>query len=217
MKQMDEMMLLQAIGNVGDDLLERAERSAGKHRHYGRWGVLAACLCLALALTYTAPMVLESFSMGSAGNTGAAPEFSDSAAPENGANPEEASDAAGGENAVGGNTEPGGFSAGDYLRQWGIAGESDLLSVAVSGEESAHREEKGIDGAGFYEALQSAQILTAPEDVQTFAPSLTITLSLTDGTELQGAYDPEEHLLLLGGYYFYNEAFAQILERSGSE
>ena len=217
MKQMDETMLLRAIGNVGDDLLERAERSAGKRRHYGRWGVLAACLCLALALTYMAPMVLESFSMGSAGNTSAAPEFSDSAAPENGANPEEASDAAGGENAVGGNTEPGGFSAGDYLRQWGLAGESDLLSVAVSGEESAHREEKGIDGAGFYEALQSAQILTAPEDVQTFAPSLTITLSLTDGTELQGAYDPEEHLLLLGGYYFYNEAFAQILERSGSE
>lgn len=214
MKQMDETMLLRAIGNVGDDLLERAERSAGKRRHYGRWGVLAACLCLALALTYTAPMVLESFSMGSAGNTSAAPEFSDSAAPENGANPEEASDAAGGENAVGGNTEPGGFSAGDYLRQWGIAGESDLLSVAVSGEESAHREEKGIDEAGFYEALQSAQILTTPE---TFAPTLTITLSLADGTELQGAYDPEEHLLLLGGYYFYNEAFAQILERSGSE
>ena len=54
MKQIDEVQLLLAVGEVGDDLLLRAEQrptsSLRRVRH--RWGgALAACLCLALVLT----------------------------------------------------------------------------------------------------------------------------------------------------------------------
>ena len=51
MKRIDETQLLQAMGEVGDDLLLRAERP-GTARSRRPWrGALAACLCLALVLT----------------------------------------------------------------------------------------------------------------------------------------------------------------------
>lgn len=71
MKQIDEKTLLLAVGEVGDDLIARAERRPARRSPYAKWGAMAACFCLIAALAV--PHVLDSFRMGNAGYNGAPP------------------------------------------------------------------------------------------------------------------------------------------------
>ena len=52
MKCIDEAQLLLAVGEVGDDLLLRAERCpvSSARQHWRQWSALAACFCLVLVL-----------------------------------------------------------------------------------------------------------------------------------------------------------------------
>ncbi len=51
MKHIDEKELLLAVGEVGDDLIARAEQPVkGRKAVYVRWGALAACFCLIAVL-----------------------------------------------------------------------------------------------------------------------------------------------------------------------
>ena len=81
MKRIDEAQLLLAVGEVGDDLLLRAERCpvSSARQHWRQWSALAACFCLVLVLA-AALQLPDMLRMGGS-NSGAPmePETSESA------------------------------------------------------------------------------------------------------------------------------------------
>lgn len=101
---MSSERLFRAIGDVGDDLIARADRPAQKQRAWLRWGALAACCALVIGL---AALALPQMGFGAASADNAAAnstaEFSvqDTTAAENAKSaPTDANEAAAEETAV---------------------------------------------------------------------------------------------------------------------
>ena len=80
MKHIDETMLLLAVGNVGEDLVARAEKRSipSRRRVSLHFAALAACLCLIVGVAV--PYVMDGF--GSGNNAGCIGDISDKNGPE---------------------------------------------------------------------------------------------------------------------------------------
>lgn len=174
MKRIDETMLLLAMGDVGEDLVERAEaRQRPARRHISlHFAALAACLCLIVGVT--APRVIGGFSAGSSvdradGESAPGAVSESNMAPESGAEAEKDTAAA----------LPSGA-----MRALGIMSAEDIVSVStatlsdaetyktykVIGQEdmtAVREEEKRIlpeTGAELYALLTGAEVIPAQED-----------------------------------------------------
>ena len=210
MKQIDEVQLLLAVGEVGDDLLLRAEQrpasSLRRVRH--RWGgALAACLCLALVLT-AALQLPGMFRMGSSENSAAMAGASDgSGVPDSenglqyGREHDEIFDSAAVQNST------------NCLCALGIAAAADIAEITTDGQ--GGRKEDGAEQEEyvrlFYDALAGAAVLPAKEDSGAFSPSATGALHLSSGEELAFCYDPSRCVLELENYHFQNADFSLLL------
>lgn len=214
MKQINERQLLLAIGDVGDDLLARAEHMPRRRAPKARWAALAACLCV---LAVSASLVLPSFRMG------------------NSMAPEPAEGLTGGNQSVSQNmdsAESGGMptaalSAADCLADVGIASAEDLDSWQWT-EETDVKEEAATgganeesdayndtarqqNGAALYEALCASDVAAAGEDDRALDFTVELTLTLRDGTVLSGAADTAQNVVQLGEYHFTVPNLSQFL------
>lgn len=221
MKQINERQLLLAIGDVGDDLLTRAEHVPRRRAPKARWAALAACLCV---LAVSVSMVLPSFRMGS------------SMEPE----PEEG--LTGGNQSVSQNTdsaESGGmptvalsgadcldglgiFSAED-LSSWQWTEETDVKEEAATGEADEESDAyndtaRQQNGAALYEVLCASDVVAAEEDDRALDFTVELTLILSDGTALSGAADTAQNVVQLGEYHFNVPELSRLLaQEDGKE
>ena len=174
-KRIDETQLLQAMGEVGDDLLLRAGAARGQPGAARPWrGALAACLCLALVLTAVLYLP-NSFRMGSSGNTAAEPgaaqnesaghpnyEQGQPEAGQEGSDYETAVDAVpeheGAEKGETGREHPehGMQDGAACLAELGIGDASALAAAACGG--------RSVPAADLYQALASAAVMDADRD-----------------------------------------------------
>lgn len=230
MKRIDEAQLLLAVGEVGDDLLLRAERSpvSSARQHWRQWGTLAACFCLVLVLA-AALQLPDMLRMGSSNSSGVPmePTMSESANANDeagetadGAAPGDMDGVQYGDTAGQAPQDSAGSASGkceaaldgaDCLAELGITGAADITDYfttqkTADGDETA-RENRTQQ---FYEALAAATVVFA-EDEQTFLPSVEGTLALSSGDSLTFLYDPEHGALELGAYHFYNQDFSRLL------
>lgn len=221
MKEINERQLLLAIGGVGDDLLERAEHVHRRRAGAVKWAALAACLCV---LVVSASMVLPSFRMGNS----MAPE------PEEGLTGSNQSVSQNMDSAENGSMPTLAFSAADCLEELGITSAEDLDSwqwaeptdlkedAAAGGvkEESDACSDtaRQQDGAALYEALCGAEVAVAAEDDRALNFTVTLTLTLADGTVLSGAADMEQNVVQLGDYHFSVPELSRFLtQEDGKE
>ncbi len=222
MKRIDETQLLRAVGDVGDDLLLRAERP-GTARSRRPWrGALAACLCLVLVLTAVLYLP-NSFRMGSSGNTAAEPGAAqnDSAGHPNyeQGQPEAGQEGSDYETAVDAVPEHEGAEKGETgrehpehgmqdgaacLAELGIGDASALAAAACGG--------RSVPAADLYQALASAAVMDADRDGAPLQLTEQVTLTLASGAVLEGRGDPAAGVLQLGGYHFYHSDFSVLLK-----
>ncbi|MCI5843030.1 MAG: hypothetical protein MR004_05200 [Clostridiales bacterium] len=213
MKRIDETMLLLAMGDVGEDLVERAEaRQRPERRHISlHFAALAACLCLIVGVT--APRVIGGFSAGSSvdradGESAPGAVSESNMAPESGAEAEKDTAAA----------LPSGA-----MRALGIMSAEDIVSVStatlsdaetyktykVIGQEdmtAVREEEKRIlpeTGAELYALLTGAEVIPAQEDGRVLHPTEEVSFTLSSGMVLKGQYDAGQNLLRVGQWHFY--------------
>lgn len=213
MKRIDETMLLLAMGDVGEDLVERAEaRQRPARRHISlHFAALAACLCLIVGVT--APRVIGGFSAGSSvdradGESAPGAVSESNMAPESGAEAEKDTAAA----------LPSGA-----MRALGIMSAEDIVSVStatlsyaetyktykVIGQEdmtAVREEEKRIlpeTGAELYALLTGAEVIPAQEDGRVLHPTEEVSFTLSSGMVLKGQYDAGQNLLRVGQWHFY--------------
>lgn len=216
MKEINERQLLLAIGDVGDDLLERAEHVHHRRAGVVKWAALAACLCV---LVVSASMVLPSFRMGNSmapepeeGLTGGNQSVSqDMASAESGSMPTAALSAA---NCL----EDLGITSAEDLNSWQWTKLTYLKEDAAAGEVKEESDAyndtvRQQDGAALYEVLCGADAVAAAEDDRALNFTVTLTLTLTDGTVLSGAADMEQNVVQLGDYHFNVPEFSQLLEQ----
>ena len=205
MKHVDETMLLLAGGNVGEDLVARAEkRSVPSRRRVSlHFAALAACLCLIVGVAV--PYVMDGF--GSGNNAGCIGDISDKNAPEtvceNGALPGDSAEK----------------NASVALQELGIASAEDIVSVSaapVSGagqygiaspqDSAAVRQEQSDalpgTGAELYALLVKSEAAPAEEDMPSLCPTARVTLTLASGAVLEGQYDAVQNLLEVGQWRF---------------
>ena len=205
MKRIDETMLLLAMGDVGEDLVERAEaRQRPERRHISlHFAALAACLCL----------IVGGFSAGSSvdradGESAPGAVSESNMAPESGAEAEKDTAAA----------LPSGA-----MRALGIMSAEDIVSVStatlsdaetyktykVIGQEdmtAVREEEKRIlpeTGAELYALLTGAEVIPAQEDGRVLHPTEEVSFTLSSGMVLKGQYDAGQNLLRVGQWHFY--------------
>lgn len=214
MKQINERQLLLAIGNVGDDLLTRAEHVPRRRAPKARWAALAACLCV---LAVSVSMVLPSFRMGSSmapepaegltGGNQSVSQNTDSA--ESGGMPTAALSGADCLNGL------GIFSAED-LSSWQWTEETDVKEEAATGEANEESDAykdtaRQQNGAALYEALCAADVVAAEEDDRALNFTVELTLILSDGTALSGAADTAQNVVQLGEYHFSVPELSRLL------
>lgn len=191
MKKVDETALLLALGDVGDDLLERAERPRKRVPVSRHFGALAACFALLVVLAV--PAVYDRASMNGMISDNTAPENaaqdSDSVAP--GISKEESAQE--GSGAV-------------QLRHWGVFSAADLQSIQVDARgkndavlaedaETKHGEDLAEPSLAVLYTMLADAALGEEETVLRNALSVSITLS--SGVVLEGAYDAENQILKL--------------------
>ena len=230
MKCIDEAQLLLAVGEVGDDLLLRAERCpvSSARQHWRQWSALAACFCLVLVLA-AALQLPDMLRMGGS-NSGAPmePETSESA----NVNDDEGGAAGGsvsddmdgvqyGDTTGQAPKDPADDASGkceaaldgaDCLAELGITGAADITDYfttqkTADGDETA-RENRAQQ---FYEALAASTVVSVEEDGHVFLPTVEGTLALSSGDSLTFLYDPAHGALELGAYHFYNQDFSRLL------
>lgn len=230
MKHIDEAQLLLAVGEVGDDLLLRAERcpTSSARQHWRQWGALAACFCLVLVLAAVLQLP-DMLRMG--GNKSGAPmepTMSESANANDDAggtvsgNISDDRDGVGYDNTAGQEPQDSAGSASgkceaaldgaDCLIGLGITGAADIADFfttqkTADGDETARANRT----QQFYDALAAATVVSAEEDGQTFLPSVEGTLALASGDSLTFLYDSKHNALELGAYHFYNQDFSLLL------
>ena len=219
------------MGEVGDDLLLRAERCpvSSARQHWRQWSALAACFCLVLVLA-AALQLPDMLRMGGSNSSGVPmePTMSESANvndDEGGAAGGSVSDDMDGvqygdttgqapQDSAGSASEKFemALDGADCLVKLGITGAADIADFfttqkTADGDETA----RANRAQQFYDALAAATVVSAEEDEHTFLPAVEGTLALASGDSLTFLYDPEHSALELGAYHFYNQDFLFLL------
>ena len=212
--------LFHDLSYIDPQLVEEASRLVEKKK-IRSFAAIAACLCV---LVVSASMVLPSFRMGNSmapepeeGLTGGNQSVSqDMASAESDSMPTAALSAA---NCL----EDLGITSAEDLNSWQWTEPTDLKEDAAAGEVKEESDAyndtvRRQNGAALYEALCGADVAAAAEDDRTLNFTVTLTLTLTDGTVLSGAADMEQNVVQLGDYHFSVPELSQILtQEDGKE
>lgn len=195
MKRIDEKQILLAVGDVGDDLLLRAEQSTVHKQHYRHWYVLAACFCLVVVLAV--PNVMHSFRMGSS----ASGDCNDAAL----------------------ETIRGGVEASQQDVLEGIWGSAVIVEVRVESMRDSYdsatiETQKGDSdtvvpengavpqsgrAARLLDQLRRAKVTVAENNEEELHFTVKIAIILDSGETVEALGDVENAVVKLNDYYFY--------------
>lgn len=231
MKQVNEEQLLLAVGEVGDDLLLRAENIQKRPSSFSKFGAMAACFVLIAGLAI--PNVMDSFKMGS--DAGASENSmvggADDPMADAGETDVSAMDLFGDQGLFLGEEK----HAAAVLSLLGVQGAEDIASVSLHAKKESvqttweedsvpnasleHDDAEGLRGATvpeWYDVLLKSEIVLAEKDSGEPEFLTEVELVLVSGEILYGSYAPESYALQIGEYRFYNGAFSELFGKERS-